>query len=129
VPRVISIKTELVVAGALLIAGLGGWAAQAAFAPGPLTAAQAAAGCATVDTLHPDPGVRESAACQLDHKRLAIVTFDDGRQRDDWIDKMHTEVAISLGTEKVVAGDGWAVLTDNFAAANRLTVKANGWWA
>ncbi|MFD0579355.1 hypothetical protein [Dactylosporangium darangshiense] len=127
----ISIKTELVIAGALLVAGLGGWAAQAAFAPGPLTAAQvaAAAGCATVDRLHPDPGVRESAACQLDHKRLTIVTFDDGRQRDGWIGKMHTEVAVSLGTEKVVAGDGWAVLTDNLAAANRLAVKANGWWA
>jgi hypothetical protein len=132
VPRVISTKTELVIAGAVLVAGLSGWAAQSAFADPPLTAAQVAAaiGCATVDTMHTDPDARETTVCQLDgHHRVTIVTFDDRRQRDGWMMRTHSELAMSRDVRALVIGDGWALVTDDLAAARRMAVKVHAWWA
>ncbi|WP_433616643.1 hypothetical protein ACQP2P_15370 [Dactylosporangium sp. CA-139114] len=128
----ISMKTQLVIAGALLVAGMGGWVAQSASGPSRLTAAQigSAVGCATVDKLPNDRGALETAACPLPaHHRATIVTFDGGRQRDEWLQAKQTEWTVSSGAAAVVKGDGWAVLTDDLAAADRLAAKTGGWWA
>ncbi|MGI5241905.1 hypothetical protein [Dactylosporangium sp. CA-139066] len=125
----ISTRTELVIAGAVLIAGLGWWAAQSLFPVAPPSPFQlaAAAGCAEASRLPAQPGVRESVQCQVNHHDVTVVTFDDGRQRDDWVSHMHTETVVTFGAETVVAGGRWAVLTADAGAADRLAVQAHGW--
>jgi hypothetical protein len=132
VARVISIKTELIIAGTLLVAGLGGWVTQNVVAQPRLTVAQigAAIGCASVDKVPSELGARETGACPLEgHHRVTIVTFDGGRQREEWLSSNRTQRPAALGAQAVVTGDGWAAVTDDLAAATRLSLKAHGWWA
>lgn len=131
VPRVISVRTELVIAGVVLAAGLGAWAARGLTQadPPPSAARLATALLCTdaADPIHSDAGVRDTIACRRAGRHGTVVTFDDNRLRDDWVARMHRPFAAGSG-ELLLTGDRWAVQTDDFAGARHLLAEVKGWW-
>ncbi|MER7279331.1 hypothetical protein ABT369_33315 [Dactylosporangium sp. NPDC000244] len=127
----ISTRTELAIAGAVLAAGLGGWAvAGLTGADAPPTAERLAAAllCTAADRIHSDAGVHDTVACRRERYHGTVVTFDDNRQRDDWVTRMHRPFVSGSG-QLLLSGDRWAVQTDDFTGARHLLLEVKGWWA
>ncbi|GGM55383.1 hypothetical protein ACFFX1_19770 [Dactylosporangium sucinum] len=129
----ISLRTEMLVIGLLLAAGLSGAALGRGAAPaGPPAAVDLAGrvGCTGAHAGNPTGGERELVMCRIGDRDVTVVTFGDNTGRDDWLGDARAEV-VTLGLfgapEALVYGDRWAVRTADLAAADRFAAALHGW--
>lgn len=127
----ISVRTERAVCAVLLLAGFGWWATTGEDAAPSAADVAAMAGCGGVDRRTSGAGVRETVRCGTGGGHtVTVVSFEDNDRRDAWVDVVRKEVVVGgmLGrSEALIAGDLWAVRTDDGAAADRMLTAAHGW--